>query len=216
MLLNFALGKLFADLGEFDRSFGFYRPPMAARRKRAIAMALPCKRLGHVRMAFQQPLFDRLAGAGVTTFKPIFIVGMPRSGSTLIEQILASHPQVHGGDELPLTTEIIAAARKKHFRSSVPDLVRVASPWISEMARAYIRDARPLIGQKPRLVDKYLDNFWHIGLLKLMFPERRSSTASATRSTTRCRSTASPSPTPDRPSPTTSRRSAPTSRCMTA
>lgn len=99
---------------------------------------------------------------------------MPRSGSTLIEQILASHPQVHGGDELPLTTEIIAAARKKHFRSSVPDLVSAAQPsWISEMARAYIRDARPLMGKKPRLVDKYLDNFWHIGLLKLMFPEAK-------------------------------------------
>jgi tetratricopeptide (TPR) repeat protein len=175
MLLNFALGKVFADLGEFDRSFGFYATANAGRRKRVdFALGAYQKRLRHVRMAFQQPLFDRLAGAGVTTFKPIFIVGMPRSGSTLIEQILASHPQVHGGDELPLTTEIIAAARKKHLRSSVPDLVSAAQPsWISEMARAYIRDARPLMGRKSRLVDKYLDNFWYIGLLKLMFPEAK-------------------------------------------
>ena len=173
--LNFALGKALADLGDIDRSFAFYRKGNAGRRKQ-VDFQLPAyrTRLRHVRMAFQKPLFERLAGAGVTSFRPIFIVGMPRSGSTLVEQILASHPQVHGGDELPLTTEVVAAARKKHFRASVPDLVSSAEPaWITEMARAYIRGARPLMGQKPRLADKYLDNFWNVGLLRLMFPEAR-------------------------------------------
>lgn len=174
-LLNFALGKVFADLGDFDRSFAFYQQGNASRRRR-VDFPLPAfqTRLRHVRMAFQQPAFDRLAGAGVTTFRPIFIVGMPRSGSTLIEQIFASHPQVHGGDELPLTTDVVAAARQRHFRSSVPDLVSSAQPaWITEMARDYIRRARPLMDGKARLVDKYLDNFWYIGLLKLMFPEAK-------------------------------------------
>lgn len=173
--LNFALGKTFADLGDFDRSFAFYASANAARRRQLdFPLAAFQKRLRHLRMAFQRPLFERLAGAGVAGFRPVFIVGMPRSGSTLVEQILASHPQVHGGDELPLTTEIVAGARQKHFRSSVSDLVSSAQPaWITDMARAYIRGARPLMGKKPRLVDKYLDNFWHIGLLKLMFPDAR-------------------------------------------
>jgi tetratricopeptide (TPR) repeat protein len=175
MLLNFALGKVFADLGEFDRSFAFYQKGNTSRRNQVdFPLAAYQKRLRHVRMAFQQPLFDRLAGAGMATFRPVFIVGMPRSGSTLVEQILASHPRVHGGDELPLTTDIVAAARQKHFCSSVPDLVSSAQPaWITDMARDYIRRARPLMDGKSRLVDKYLDNFWHIGLLKLMFPEAR-------------------------------------------
>lgn len=173
--LNFALGKTFADLGDFDRSFAFYTRANAGRRKQVdFKVAAFRTRLRHVRMAFQKPLFERLAGAGVTSFRPIFIVGMPRSGSTLIEQILASHPQVHGGDELPLTMDVVAAARRKHFRSSVSDLVSAAQPgWITDMARAYIRGARPLMGKKPRLADKYLDNFWNVGLLRLMFPEAR-------------------------------------------
>lgn len=173
--LNFALGKSFADLGEFDRSFAFYATANASRRKQVeFPLAAFQKRLRHLRMVFQKPTFERLAGAGVRTFKPIFVVGMPRSGSTLVEQILASHPQVHGGDELPLTNEVVAAARQQHFRASVADLVSAAQPsWIDGMARAYIRGARPLMGKKPRLVDKYLDNFWNVGLLKLMFPEAR-------------------------------------------
>lgn len=173
--LNFALGKAFADLGDFDRSFEFYAKANTGRRRQLdFQVAAYQTRLRHVRMAFQKPLFERLAGAGVTSFRPIFIVGMPRSGSTLVEQILASHPQVHGGDELPLTTEVVAEARRKYFRSSVSDLVSSAQPaWITDMARAYIRGARPLMGKKPRLADKYLDNFWNVGLLRLMFPEAR-------------------------------------------
>lgn len=173
--LNFALGKIFADLGDFDRSFAFYAQANAGRRKQVkFDVDAFRTRLRHVRMAFQKPLFDRLAGAGVSSFRPIFIVGMPRSGSTLVEQILASHPQVHGGDELPLTTEVVAEARRKHFRASVSDIVSSAEPkWITDMARAYIRGARPLMGKKPRLADKYLDNFWNVGLLRLMFPDAR-------------------------------------------
>lgn len=173
--LHFALGKIFADRGEFDRSFAFYAKANGGRRKQVkFEVEAFRARLRHVRMAFQKPLFERLASAGVSSFRPIFIVGMPRSGSTLVEQILASHHQVHGGDELPLTTEVVLEARKKHFRASVSDMVTSAEPaWITDMARAYIRGARPLMGKKPRLVDKYLDNFWNVGLLRLMFPEAR-------------------------------------------
>ncbi|RYE51335.1 MAG: sulfotransferase [Hyphomicrobiales bacterium] len=173
--LAFALGKAFADIGDFDRSFQYYAKANAGRRKQVeFPLAAFQHRLRHLRMAFRAPLFDRLAGAGVSGFKPIFIVGMPRSGSTLIEQILSSHPKVHGGGELPLTADVILAARRQHFRSSVADLVSVATPnWINAMARHYIRAARPLMGKKPRLADKYLDNFWNVGLLKLMFPDAR-------------------------------------------
>jgi tetratricopeptide (TPR) repeat protein len=175
ILLNFALGKVFADLGDFDRSFDFYEHANADRRAKLNCPIAAWQKLArHIRMAFQQPLFDRLAGAGVRSFKPIFIVGMPRSGSTLIEQILASHRDVHGGDELPLTSEIIVATLRKTFRGSVPDLVATATPdTITEMARAYIKGARPLMGKKPRLADKYLDNFWQVGLIRLMFPEAK-------------------------------------------
>jgi len=173
--LNFALGKAFADLGEFDRSFEYYARANAARRK-GLQFSVPGFQtlLRHTRMAFQEPLFDRLAGAGVNTFRPIFIVGMPRSGSTLVEQVLASHPQVYGGDELSVTAEVTEAAQRKHFSPSVPGLVNSATPaMINELARSYIRAVRPLMGKKPRLTDKCLTNFWNIGLLKLMFPEAR-------------------------------------------
>ncbi len=173
--LNFALGKIFADEGDFDRSFEHYRLGNLERRQQMPYDGAPLrKRLDQLRRVFQPSLFEGLRHAGLSKFQPIFIVGMPRSGSTLVEQVLSSHPSVFGGGELPLTANIIQATCRQYGRNSVPDLLRDAkAPLIMQMAKAYRDPALRAISPKTRITDKYLDNFWNVGMLRLMFPNAR-------------------------------------------
>jgi tetratricopeptide (TPR) repeat protein len=123
--------------------------------------------------AFEPALFRRLANAGLETRRPVFIVGLPRSGTTLIEQILASHSQFHGAGELPLA---------RHDFQAIPgllesDLSPVAS--IAELSREVVHqlavDHNDKLqsldgGVAARIGDKMPDNYVHLGLLATLFP----------------------------------------------
>ncbi|MDR3634118.1 MAG: tetratricopeptide repeat protein [Isosphaeraceae bacterium] len=123
--------------------------------------------------AFGPDFFGRAAGAGLDTLRPVFIVGLPRSGTTLIEQVLASHPQVAGAGELDLG---------QWAYQSLPSLVNCAAPpldcvaqlqpaMISQLARAYLDRLQELVGAgAARVVDKMPENFKHLGLLVALFP----------------------------------------------
>jgi len=123
--------------------------------------------------AFDPSFFARLAGAGRGTRRPVFIVGLPRSGTTLIEQILASHSQFHGAGELALAQQAFKA---------VPDLLDRALPPLAcvadlsalatrELALWYEERLRELDGGKAaRIIDKMPDNYIHLGLLATLFP----------------------------------------------
>jgi tetratricopeptide (TPR) repeat protein len=125
--------------------------------------------------AFSPELFARLAGtgAGLTTRRPIFIVGMPRSGTTLIEQVLASHSQIHGAGELPfarLDFESIPALanRAETPLACAPDLESCIVRQIAETHEAKLRELDG--GRSARVVDKMPDNYLYLGLLTVLFP----------------------------------------------
>ncbi len=123
--------------------------------------------------AFEPALFQRLANAGLETRRPVFIVGLPRSGTTLIEQILASHSQFHGAGELPVA---------RHDFQAIPSLLdRELSPvsCISELTREVVRQLALRHNDKlqsldggaaARIGDKMPDNYVHLGLLTTLFP----------------------------------------------
>ena len=123
--------------------------------------------------AFDPALFQRLANAGLETRRPVFIVGLPRSGTTLIEQILASHSQFHGAGELPVARQDFQA---------IPSLLdRELSPvsCISDLTREVVRqlalrhdDKLQSLdgGAAARIGDKMPDNYVHLGLLATLFP----------------------------------------------
>ena len=119
--------------------------------------------------------FARASGFGLETEEPVFIVGLPRSGTTLVEQILASHSRVFGGGELPYGKETFQSLPGAMNRSNAPlqclsdldrETARRLAQWHADRLRAL--DARAL-----RIVDKMPDNYQYLGLLRVLFPRAR-------------------------------------------
>ncbi|MFM7625203.1 MAG: sulfotransferase family protein, partial [Gammaproteobacteria bacterium] len=126
---------------------------------------------------FTHEFFERRAGIGCPSPDPIFIVGLPRAGSTLLEQILASHPQVDGTLELP---NVLAIANRLNGRGTVqaapryPAVLRdMPDEAFAKLGREYIEGTRLHRRDAPRFTDKMPNNFRHIGLISLMLPQAR-------------------------------------------
>jgi tetratricopeptide (TPR) repeat protein len=176
--LCFALGKALEDAGQCERSFKFYDLGNQVKKRqegyRAEANQEDCQR---VIATCDVALFARNAGVGCLAADPIFIVGLPRSGSTLLEQILASHSQVDGTKELP---DIIAIARrlgdriKKSDRSRYPEILGTLNlQQCQELGEEYLQRARVQRGAAPFFIDKMPNNFAHIGLIQLILPRAK-------------------------------------------
>jgi len=120
----------------------------------------------------------RERGSGSSSARPIFIVGMPRSGTTLTEQIISSHPLVHGAGELPKVSELIRqtileaqeAGEQVGFPGWVP---LVDDGKFAELAQAYLDHLAELNGDALRVTDKMPHNFMNVGLITTMFPNAR-------------------------------------------
>jgi hypothetical protein len=122
-------------------------------------------------------LFNTKNNWGCKSNEPIFILGLPRAGSTLIEQILASHSKVEGTHELP---NIISTAHKLNQRraqdinSKYPDiLLGMSAPELKAIGEKYIEDAKVFRTNKKFFIDKMPNNFRHIGLIKLVLPNAK-------------------------------------------
>jgi tetratricopeptide (TPR) repeat protein len=129
---------------------------------------------------FTPALFERLAGAGDATERPVFVFGMPRSGTTLVEQVLASHGLIHGAGELPLVRRAMDSLSPPPAGSQEPLVSRVQALDVGSLRRladAYTagvnaKVARQSPGADPaRVVDKLPDNYLYLGLIALMFPK---------------------------------------------
>jgi tetratricopeptide (TPR) repeat protein len=123
--------------------------------------------------AFSPGLFERLGGAGLETTRPVFIIGLPRSGTTLIEQVLASHPDVHGAGEVTLARRSFEELPGLVGGSGNPlDAIgRLDIPSLQELARRHERRLDELDGGRARrVIGKMPDNYFYLGLIALMFP----------------------------------------------
>ena len=176
---HFAIGKALEDAGRFAESFDHYAA--GNRLRRASVTYDAAETSAHVRRSkalFTSEFFQRRAGWGSDAPDPIFIVGLPRAGSTLVEQILSSHTQVEGTQELP---NIIAMARElggRKSRREVSEYPEVLEPLSAAECRAlgerYLEQTR--IHRKtdaPFFIDKMPNNFMHIGLIQLILPNAR-------------------------------------------
>jgi tetratricopeptide (TPR) repeat protein len=174
----FALGKALEDRNEFEESFHFYRRGNAIRgvNHRFNAKINVFNTARQIRV-FTPEFLESLEGVGCPAPDPIFVVGLPRAGSTLLEQILASHSQVEGTTEL---TDIIAISRRLADKSrqnpagKYPEILAQLPPErFRELGEGYIESTRIQRHETPFFIDKMPNNFQHIGLIHLILPNAR-------------------------------------------
>jgi tetratricopeptide (TPR) repeat protein len=174
--LQFALGKAYADLKEHDRSFRHLLTGNKLKREKlAYDDAGAFDYMRRIRNVFTAELLRAKAGGGEAAPTPVFIVGMPRSGTTLIEQIIASHPKAMGAGELfDLDNIVHSLAGLNGSGLRFPEVIETISrEQLREVGRRYVGAIRALAPQAERVVDKMPWNFHFPGLIHLALPNAR-------------------------------------------
>lgn len=166
LMAHFDLAKVWSSLGEHERAFGHWIEGHAV-----LAPMQPFSRERHKGFidssitAFDPPRMQRGPRADNTDRTPVFIVGMPRSGTTLCEQILAAHREVHGAGERA------ALGQALHRLGGTPErIARLDQPALDAAAEAYLLELKSLAPDKARIIDKMPGNYHGLGLAGLMLP----------------------------------------------
>jgi tetratricopeptide (TPR) repeat protein len=176
--LCFALAKALEDRGEFAESFRYYELGNALKRPecRYRPEIIENNTRQQIRVCTPE-LFASRRGWGEPSPDPIFIVGLPRSGSTLLEQILASHSQVEGTTELPNIQQLVTRLRGRDPDPEDPRyppvLARLSAEDFRTLGEEYLAGTRIYRSGKPFFIDKMPNNFRHLGLIHLMLPNAR-------------------------------------------
>jgi hypothetical protein len=174
--LHFALGKAWMDAEDSDRAFAHLHAGNRLKRASfAYDLSIDLGRFASIEDTYTPQWMQRLAGGGDPSELPVFVVGMPRSGTTLVEQILASHPDVHGAGELSLLVDLIDGAMTRDgARLGYPTAVsRLRPDGLAALGRSYVGAAASLAPDRWRVVDKTPSNFKHVGLIHLIAPNAR-------------------------------------------
>jgi tetratricopeptide (TPR) repeat protein len=165
--IHFALGKSYDDLGDYPRAFSHYRSGNDIVRDHLPIRFDPDEYgrfIGNIIERYSADFFAQRRDEGDASEVPLLVLGMMRSGTTLTEQILSSHPQIHGAGE-----QIYWANADRPFRTGAPvqrdDVVRLRAGYL-ELLRGFSPDAL-------RIIDKMPHNFLHLGLFHLCFPKAR-------------------------------------------
>ncbi|MEO1310980.1 MAG: sulfotransferase [Pseudomonadota bacterium] len=169
----YAAGKIFDDLGEYDRAFSFFERANAQDKDVVYDHQATLKAHDDIRRAIDLAFYEERADWGSPSRRPVFIVGMPRSGTTLTEQILASHPDVHGGGELEYVANVrsdlaLMVPKEETYPRALRSLTK---PGAEALAWRYLARLESLDRIKARVTDKMPHNFIALGLLALIFPQ---------------------------------------------
>ena len=177
--MDYALGKALEDAGRYAEAFAHYQAGAALRREGLSYDADETSRqLSRSKALFTPAFFAARAGQGDPAADPIFIVGLPRSGSTLVEQILSSHSAVEGTMELPDIGAIakrLGGRQRRSDPTAYPEaLAELDGEQLAALGREYLERTRiqRRLG-RPLFIDKMPNNFEHIGLIQLILPNAR-------------------------------------------
>jgi tetratricopeptide (TPR) repeat protein len=176
--LCFALGKAYEDRKVYDRSFRFYERGNALKRSESRYRAeLLEQNTANQKRVCTREFFQGRAGYGAASREPIFILGMPRAGSTLLEQILASHSQVEGTQELANVPRAVLDLQGYNPDLNNPRypgcLATMPADELRALGQKYLADTQVYRTGKPYFIDKMPNNFRHIGLIHLMLPNAK-------------------------------------------
>ncbi len=176
--LSFALGKALEDRGEYARSFHYYERGNALKKRECHYQLEFFEATARLQAATcTREFFEARRGWGYPDAAPIFIVGLPRAGSTLIEQILASHSRVDGTMELPNISHLVL---QLHDHTRPPDdprypgvLTELTREDCARLGEQYIRETLVYRHGRPFFIDKWPDNFHDLGFIHLILPNSR-------------------------------------------
>ena len=173
LAIHFTLGDLLDEIGEYEKAFAHYDRANQLRqveytsegRKREVDKLIEI---------FSEENLDRMPDSGRDTEQPVFIVGMPRSGTSLVEQILATHVDILGAGELrDIGLMSIEMGRNKE-QILYPDCVlNMDTRELKGWSKRYLDKLRKISRRVPRITDKMWQNFEHLGLIQLLFPRAR-------------------------------------------
>lgn len=169
---NFILGNYYNKQGEYDWAFEYYDNGNKSRQINYDVSHIG-KKIDEFIQVFDQSLFDRVGLAGSNSETPIFVLGLPRSGTTLVEQILASHSMVHGAGEIKALGAAIDKSMKTAGVTYPGGMVSVDNATLQSIADDYLFLLRESSGDAQRVVDKRPGNFAHIGLIRLALPSAK-------------------------------------------
>ena len=170
----FAIGKMFDARGEADAAFkSLVRANALHRSALKFDIGASERLAAAIARRFDAALFERLAGAGSPSDQPVFIVGMPRSGTTLVEQIVSSHPMVHGAGEIGLLPTLVSRMRSPQGTGFPVSAASLSSADLQGLAQAYLGPIQTLGHGAARITDKTIGNFELLGLIHLCLPNAR-------------------------------------------
>jgi predicted Zn-dependent protease len=171
--LDYALGKAHEDAGRYAESFAHYARGAALRRAQVpYDPAVMTRHVARCKTVLTAELFASRAGQGCPAPDPIFVLGLPRAGSTLVEQILASHSAVEGTMELP---DVTAMARRLKDGAAYPEVLATLGPEdLKALGEEFLERTRvQRKTDRPLFIDKMPNNWAHVGLIALMLPNAR-------------------------------------------
>jgi tetratricopeptide (TPR) repeat protein len=176
IFLQFALAKTFAGIGDHERSFQHLERGNTLKRKQIIYNETPIiGSLKRIKKAFSIKTMQQYARLGDPSDAPLFIVGMPRSGTTLVEQILAAHPKIFAAGETDdFAKAMLACGGPIANGINFPESVSQTSPnaW-RDLGERYIERVRSYAPDAERIVNKLPENFRLVGFIRLAFPNAR-------------------------------------------
>ncbi len=173
------LAAAWENRGGYDQAFALAdEANTAARRMLSYNADQHRQHCARIRHAYPEALYQQRADSGVTSTLPVFVVGMPRSGTTLVEQIMAGHSAIHGAGELGTIPQIIAGLERWERRTGsgrhYPDCVDDLDPTVLRgIAQRTLQDLQAFAPEAKHVVDKLPHNFQHIGLIRLLFPNAK-------------------------------------------
>ncbi len=172
MHLAFGLGKAFSDLKKYEKAFEFIFEANRLKRSRfEYAISDDQTLFGKIKETFAKDFISSHHDWGYDDETPVFILGMPRSGTTLVEQILATHPLVYGAGELDnLSTVFFTLAPKG---SSIKDILGHSSTDFKRAGQDYIKRIRAHSDTAIRITDKMPHNFLFVGLIRVILPKAK-------------------------------------------
>jgi tetratricopeptide (TPR) repeat protein len=166
---HFGLGKAFLDIGDSEQAFRHYGEGNRLKRSTfSYDLEANERWMADIAEVFSSALLAAKADMGASSDLPVFVVGMPRSGTTLVEQILASHPMVNGAGELKRLQTLVD--RLENFPGAVASLT---AAQLKPFGEAYLTFIKPMAGDRRHVVDKMPSNFLHAGFIRLALPDAR-------------------------------------------